>query len=302
MNKKSFFIILLVVLVTTTPTISAQFSIGQQANQKLIEVNLDTTGIIYIKHVISSTNNPVNVNLFEGTISNLIITNEVGEEKDSAMVDDGYGNKSVMIFPSKQKSIIEYNLEDKISMNENLADITISYSEEFAIKFSDKFNLIYVNGNPISLDGKKGINVNGGGELNLQYHINVPEIIKNVQWEEDEFNVEIISDVEINDFNFEQTSKSISFKINEEDKIITVKIPEILLGGPYVTLLNDEKIKHSKWLDNEKNVSITIKPESTGQITIIGTTVIPEFSMFIPLIMGFLIVLTVPFMKKFNLH
>ena len=302
MNKKSFFIILLVVLVTTIPTISAQFSIGQQANQKLIEVNLDTTGIIYIKHVISSTNNPVNVNLFEGTISNLIITNEVGEEKDSAMVDDGYGNKSVMIFPSKQKSIIEYNLEDKISMNENLADITISYSEEFAIKFSDKFNLIYVNGNPISLDGKKGINVNGGGELNLQYHINVPEIIKNVQWEEDEFNVEIISDVEINDFNFEQTSKSISFKINEEDKIITVKIPEILLGGPYVTLLNDEKIKHSKWLDNEKNVSITIKPESTGQITIIGTTVIPEFSMFIPLIMGFLIVLTVPFMKKFNLH
>ena len=43
-------------------------------------------------------------------------------------------------------------------------------------------------------------------------------------------------------------------------------------------------------------------PESKGTITIIGTTVIPEFSMFLPLIMGFLIVLTVPFMKKFNLH
>jgi len=45
-----------------------------------------------------------------------------------------------------------------------------------------------------------------------------------------------------------------------------------------------------------------MKPESQGQITIIGTTVIPEFSMFIPLIMGFLVVLTVPFMKKINLH
>ena len=45
-----------------------------------------------------------------------------------------------------------------------------------------------------------------------------------------------------------------------------------------------------------------MKPESTGEITIIGTTVIPEFSMFIPLIMGFLIILTVPAMKKFSLR
>ena len=79
-------------------------------------------------------------------------------------------------------------------------------------------------------------------------------------------------------------------------------MPEILLGGPYVTLLDDQKIEHSKWIDEDKNISITIKPHSSGQITIIGTTVIPEFSMFIPLIMGFLVVLTVPFMKKFSLH
>jgi hypothetical protein len=45
-----------------------------------------------------------------------------------------------------------------------------------------------------------------------------------------------------------------------------------------------------------------MKPESPGEIIIIGTTVIPEFSMFLPLIMGFLVVLTVPFMKKFSLH
>ena len=79
-------------------------------------------------------------------------------------------------------------------------------------------------------------------------------------------------------------------------------MPEILLGGPYLTLLDDEKIQYGKSIDDDKNISITIKPESSGQITIIGTTVIPEFSMFIPLIMGFLIVLTVPFMKKINLH
>jgi len=302
MNKKIFLLVLLVVLVTITPTVSAQFSIGGQANQKLIEVNLDETGNVYVKHIVSSTNTPVSVNLFEGTISNLLVTNEDGEEKDAAIADDGSGRKSIMIFPTRQNSIIEYNLEDKLFMNDSLANISISYSEEFAVKFSEEINLIYINNNAVFLEGKKGINVNGGGSLNLQYYLEVPKIIKDVQWEEDKFNVEIISDVEINNFNFEQTEKSISFEINEENKIITIIMPEILLGGPYVTLLDDQKIEHSKWIDEEKNISITIKPHSSGQITIIGTTVIPEFSMFIPLIMGFLVVLTVPFMKKFSLH
>ncbi len=45
-----------------------------------------------------------------------------------------------------------------------------------------------------------------------------------------------------------------------------------------------------------------MKPESSGEIRIIGTTVIPEFSMFIPLIMGFVIILTVPLMRKVSLH
>ena len=52
----------------------------------------------------------------------------------------------------------------------------------------------------------------------------------------------------------------------------------------------------------ENHISLAMKPESSGEIIIIGTTVIPEFSMFLPLIMGFLIILTVPFMKKFSLH
>ena len=302
MNKKFFSIILLIVLVTVIPTVSAQFSIAPQANQKSIEVNLDTSGVVNIKHVISSTNMPVNVNLFEGKISNLSVTNQNGEEKETSIVDDGYGNKSIMIFPTKQKSIIEYNLEDKILMNKNLASVTISYPEKFAVIFSDDINLIFVNNNAIFLEEKKGINVNGGGSLNVQYYINVPKIIKNIQWEEDKFNVEIISDTEISNFNFEQTLKSISFEINEENKFVTITMPEILLGGPYIILLDDEKIQYGKSIDDEENISITIKPKSTGQITIIGTTVIPEFSMFIPLIMGFLVILTVPFMKKFNLH
>ena len=77
---------------------------------------------------------------------------------------------------------------------------------------------------------------------------------------------------------------------------------EELLGGPYVTLLNDEQIKYSKFIRDGNIVSLNLKPETPGQITIIGTTVIPEFSMFIPLIIGFMIILMVPFMRKFTLR
>jgi len=76
---------------------------------------------------------------------------------------------------------------------------------------------------------------------------------------------------------------------------------EELLGGPYIVLLDNEKISYSKFTE-EGNILLNLKPETTGKITIIGTTVIPEFSMFIPLIMGFFIILTIPMMKRFSLR
>ena len=97
--------------------------------------------------------------------------------------------------------------------------------------FSNDINLIFVNNNAIFLEEKKGINVNGGGSLNVQYYINVPKIIKNIQWEEDKFNVEIISDTEISNFNFEQTLKSISFEINEEKQICHYNNARDFIGG-----------------------------------------------------------------------
>ena len=81
-------------------------------------------------------------------------------------------------------------------------------------------------------------------------------------------------------FNFDQASKSISFQVNEKNEFVTISMEEELLGGPYVILLNDEKIKYTKSSIKENYVTLAMKPESLGEIIIIGTTVIPEFSMF----------------------
>ena len=306
MNKNIFLIVAVFSLILVIPMSHAQLTIGGNAEQKLIEMKLDIDGTVSVKHVVSSSNMPVTVQLFSGTISNLVIINEKGEDMfengaNAGIAYDPQGNQSIVIFPSKQNSIIEYNLESIIP-EDNLLTIQTSYAETYSIIFSDEIEMIFLNDNIIFLENKKGISLNYGGSATIQYYSNTPKIIKEVQWEENEFDVEIITDSKIDKFNFEQTSKSISFQVNEEDKLVTIIMSEELLGGPYLIFLDDEKIKFNKTMKNENNIVLNIKPEVSGEIVIIGTTVIPEFSMFIPLIMGFFIVLTMPLIKKINLH
>ena len=303
MNNQIYLIVLLLALITIIPTASAQLSFGGEANQKLIEVELNKSEIVSVKHVIGASNIPVTVNLFNGVIAeSIMVTNNDGDKKEFGLGSDGKGNQSITVFGTKNDLIIKYNLEDVSTLYENLWTVRIQYSETFSVLFSEEIDLFFLNTNIIELGNKKGITVNYGGSPIIQYYDKIPIIVEEVKWEEDKFNVKIITNSKIDKFDFDQESKSISFQVNEKNKFVTINMEEELLGGPYVILLNDEKIKYSKYSIKENHISLSMKPESPGEIIIIGTTVIPEFSMFLPLIMGFLIILTVPFMKKFSLH
>ena len=282
------------------PVANAQF--GAPAYQKSTHLIIDELNNIEAKHVIGFSNDPVMVNLFEGVIiESITVTNEDGKELEFAISGmSDYG--SVTIFTATENTIIKYNLKDMFWYSDNLLTLNVGYPKTFGILFSEKIDQIFLNNQLIQLGDKKGISINGGGYVNVEYYSEMPKIIQEVQWKEDKFDVEIITDSEIDEFNFDQESKSISFQVNEKNKFVTINMEEKLLGGPYVILLNDEKIKYSKYSIKENHISLSMKPESSGEIIIIGTTVIPEFSMFLPLIMGFLIILTVPFMKKFSLH
>jgi len=280
----------------------ANAQLGAPAYQKSTHLIIDELNNIEAKHVIGFSNEPVMINLFEGVITESItVTNEDGKELEFAIVGmSDYG--AVTIFSADKNTIVKYNLENMFRQSDNLLTLNIGYPKTFGILFSEKIDQIFLNDQIIQLGDKKGISINNGGYVNVDYYSEMPKIIQEVQWKEDKFDVEIITDSEIDEFNFDQKSKSISFQINEKNKFVTINMEEKLLGGPYVILLNDEQIIYSKYSIKENHISLSMKPESPGQITIIGTTVIPEFSMFIPLIMGFVIILTVPFMKKFSLH
>ena len=114
--------------------------------------------------------------------------------------------------------------------------------------------------------------------------------------------MEITSYSNIDNFIFDQPTKSITFDISEENRFVTTIIPLELLWDPYSVFLDDKKILYHKFNNNGTHVWINIKPDTTGEITIIGTTVIPEFPIIAPLAIGFLMILVVPLMRKFNLR
>jgi hypothetical protein len=269
MNNQIYLIVLLLALVTVIPTASAQLSLGAEANQKLIEVELNKSEIVNVKHVIAASNMPVSVSLFDGVIpESLVVTNEKGDGKEFGLANDGKGNVSITIFPSKSDVIIKYDLEDASTLYENLWTVRIGYSETFSVLFSEEINLFFLNNNIIQLENNKGISVNNGGNAIIQYYDKIPKITEEVRLDEDKFNVEIMSNSEINEFNFDQASKSISFQVNEKNKFVTVTMEKELLGGPYSILLNDEKIKYTKSITKENYVSLSIKPQAVGEIII----------------------------------
>ena len=82
MNNQIYLIVLFLALITIIPTASAQLSFGGEANQKLIEVELNKSEIVSVKHVIGASNIPVTVNLFNGVIAeSIMVTNNDGDEK-----------------------------------------------------------------------------------------------------------------------------------------------------------------------------------------------------------------------------
>ena len=272
MNNQIYLIVLFLALVTVIPTASAQLSVGIEANQKLIEVELNKSEIGNVKHVISASSEPVNVNLFEGVITeSIIVTNSNGDEKQFGLVGYGEVLQSITIFPSNSNIIIKYNLEDASTLYENLWTVRIGYSETFDILFSKEIDLFFLNNTIIQLGNKTGISVNGGGNAIIQYYDKIPKIIKEVSLKEDKFNIEIITNSKIDEFNFDQELKSISFQVNEKNKFVTVSMEEELVGSPYTILLNNEKLLYTKSINKENYVLLSMKPQAVGEIIIINS-------------------------------
>ncbi|MBI1663789.1 MAG: hypothetical protein IS860_09955 [Nitrosopumilus sp.] len=298
MNSKVFVILVIISLVFVIPTAYAQVSIADKANQKLVEVRIDSEGNVHVTHVIDSLKKPKQVELISGTISDISLTDKEGNERQLSILGD---NDAVLILPSNDDSILQYKVDNVILEIDGTWTWDFLYLQSTNFILPKEVDLLFVNERPVFLDDKKGIACHGCQML-LEYSINESKSYEDVKWEEEKFVVEIRSQTDIEQFVFDQPSKSISFEITEENRLVTTIIPLELLWEPYTVFLDDEKILFHQYINNGTHIWLNIKPDTSGQVSIIGTTVVPEFPIIAPLTIGFLMILVLPFMKKFNLR
>ena len=299
MNKK-IILFLIVSLVFVVPSINAQeISVSEEANQKSVKVVIDNEGKVHVKHVINPSNSPRQMDLIGGGVQNLTVTDEEGKERALATV---VNSDSVIILPSSKNSIVEYDLEQVLVQKDNVWTWDFLYLQTTSFILPDELDLIFVNNRPIYFDDEKKGFACHGCQMILEYSFNEPKKIIEANWEDKKFPVEIRTFADIEDFSFKQSEKSISFKANDGNQHITIVMPLELLWGPYVVFLDDEKKLFHEYSNNGTHTWISLKPDTAGKIMITGTTVVPEFPIIAPLAIGFLMILTVPFIKKFSLH
>lgn len=298
MKKILFSFLVLFSIFVILPSASAQeFSFGEKASQKSVEVKILEDGKMLVTHVIDSSNSPQELELMDGRINNLVITDEDGNKRQLTEIGDGV----ILILPSQTNSIVNYELEEKLEFKNDYWTLDFLYLESTKFFIPDDIKSFYVNNQIVNLGDRKGF-VCHGCQMVLEYSFDEPSIIHNVKWEEQEFKVEMISHLEINNFVFDQPEKSLTFEIKEGGKFLTIVIPLELLWEPYTVFLDNEKIRVAPISNNGTHVSLLMKPDTSGEISIIGTTVVPEFPIIAPLAIGFLIILALPFARKFNLH
>jgi len=285
-------------MILVIPQAHAQSESLSKVTQKSVQVTIDNEGKVEVIHQIKTSNQDKILKFVDGTVSNLEFIDKFGRHESMNVIE---GSKSIPILANQGELFVKYNLDDALVLKNNIWTLDFRYLETTTFVVPEEVELLFANERPVFLEGKNAFTCHGC-EMVLEYSIDEPRKIQHVNWENQEFVVEMITYTEIDNFEFNQPAKQISFKINDSNQFVTTIIPLELLWGPYVVLLDDEKIFFHEYINNGTHVWVNIKPETTGGVAIIGTTVVPEFPIIAPLAIGFLMIMMMPFVRKFNLH
>ena len=298
MNLKilsSFFIFALILAI---PQAYGQSELSGKINHELLEITIKPDGKVNVVHKIKNLNEPGILDLVNGTISKVKITNQLGMTETFEMTSQANG---LPILEDQGKLTIEYELADVLAITDNVWTLNYRYLETTVFVLPESVDFLFANDRPLHLEEGKKFACHGC-QVVLEYSLNEPVTIEQVTWEEKEFDVTISSFMKIENFEFSQPEKKITFTTKDDKQFVTVIIPLELLWGPYIVLLDEENIPFHEYNNNGTHSWINIKPNNSGEIAIIGTTVVPEFSLFLPLVIGFMTIIMIPLVRKINLH
>lgn len=274
--------IALALALLALPAASAQLSIGEPALQDSITIQVGR-GSSSVTHAVSGADGPVQLDLVEGQRGEIEVSSG-GRPLEHAAVS---GSESIVVFPGGRDFEVSYEISGAPVLEDGLWTWDFFYPESTAFLFEDGVEMVFVNGTPVELpDGVAGINCHGC-QMILEYFEDQRGRASTVSWEGREFEVGVVSNDDIESLMFDQPSKSLGFQATKAGAYTVLVIPKELLWPPYDAYLDGERMFDQENISDESRVWLVLRPESAGTVTVIGTTVVPEFSaLALPLAAG----------------
>ena len=303
LRKLLSILIISAVLFSMSQVFAQQVTIGKPPVEDVI-VRIDEGGTAHVTHYVKGNSvDPVQAELIKNNVTALSVTDTNGNSVQYSVISN-LQKQAVLIFPAQRNiTLIKYDLPQVVSLNNGVWKW--NYYTPTDTTFTDFFfpkgvDMIWVYDRPVYL-GEQGLRQHGDGMI-LQYIINEPVVSQNVKWQDKDFTVGIRTLADLGPYAFDQSAKTYAFDINKSNSLVTVIMPQELLWGPYQGKLNGNGTLTTTFHKNGTHAWIGLKPAKTGTIQLTGTTAIPEFPLFVPLVIGISAVIALQFRNrlKFN--
>lgn len=303
MKQIIFSIFSIVALILFFPQVNAQTDSIEEVDHKSLTITINHDGKMTVTHQIKNSDEPKELNFVKGTVSNLKIIDRFAQSEIIKI--DKEANRYI-ISPNQGEISVQYDIDDAITLNNNFWTLDFLYLESTSFFLPDEVDLIFTNERPVYLDEKKGFACHGC-QLLLEYSIDEPKNIIEVNVENKKFFVEIRTFSQVKNFEFDGSRDKINFDIDNQNKFLTIIIPIELLDGPYEMYLGDEKILFQDYINNGTHVWLNTKYEDSGQISILGNSIQLENgsmqtteTIVVAIVAIGIVVVAIVLAKKFN--
>jgi len=267
-------LIIPILVLSGSQVFGQQISIGQAPNE-VVKVTIDEIGTAHVTHEINSTTTnlkPIQVNIIDGNMTNLSVTDSKGNSVEYAKMQKT--SLSIILNASQRNmTLIKYDLVNVVTNTDGVWKWNYYEPQDTdftAFRFPIGVDMVWANGRPVYL-GEHGLGQHGNG-FTLEYVINEPVNIQNVQLGDKNFSVGIRTVSGLGDYTYDQSLKTYSFNVDKANIPITVIIPQYLLGGPYTVTINGKATLHQEFHYNGTHTWIGLEPEKSGTVQITGTT------------------------------
>ena len=292
-------VIFSVINLLSAQAFGQQLKMGETVHEE-IKVRIDENGTAHVTHMVQgNSNSQVSVEIIQGNVTNISVTDLGNNSVQYLTIQQN--PLAILIPPSERNmTLIKYDLPNIVSFNDGVWKwdyVTPSDATSTDFYFPSGVKQIWVNDRPVYI-GENGI-MEHGDNVKLEYTSD-KVVIQNIQWKNYTFPVAINSLSDVGNFTFNQSAMSYQFQTSKSHSFVTVIMPKALLGAKYASQINNNHLLTTVFHDNDTHAWIGLKPNTNGTILITGSIVIPEFPLFVPLVIGISMILILQFRIRFT--